>query len=116
MPVIERVFGVTVRVAVGPLTSDEFVARRDDRSYEATGSESEVVIDVTSRSYLLPVASVVIDGMETRPEAGWLVIDGEDVWEILPGVSGGSAVELVEATNDYRVNVSRRRGVNQCQG
>lgn len=108
-PALQRFFGVSVIVSIGTMATNEFTARWEERQFESTSNGFEAIAGFTYRQYLLPVASVVIDGEETRPDSGWLIHEGDEVWEVIAARDGGHAAELVHASNDWRVNTKQRR-------
>lgn len=108
-PILNETFGVTVCLACGPLVTEPFTARRSIKKYETSSGQSDVFVETTIRKYLLPVASVVIDGEEIEPQRGWLVIEGGSEFEVIPDGNGEHAAELDSTGFDWIVNAKLRK-------
>lgn len=107
MPTFEDLFGATVRLARGALLTAEFTARRGDREYTAMGQEFGLEVKVTMRDFLLPVASVVIDGDEIEPRTGDRIIEGSETFEILPPDNNTPSVEKPAGGHDWLCHTKR---------
>ncbi len=106
---MQSFFGVGVKFSRGPLTSDEFTARRGDKVHEAMGQEFGLHVAITIRDFVLPLASVVIDGDEIEPRKGDRIIevDTGEVFEIQPPDNNTPAVELQAGGYEYLVHTKR---------
>lgn len=104
-----RAFKTSVRISVGPLLSEAFDAIRDPAEGYLSGMEEGVVVDASVRVYQLPVDSVVVDGETIQPKRGYMIIENDEMWEILPRSNGEPAAQLDRLTNDWIVNTKRRR-------
>ena len=107
IPVFESFFGVAVRLARGPLLTAEFTARRSDVVHEAVGQDFGLEIRVIMRDFLLPVASVVIDGDEIEPRTGDRLMEGSEVFEVLPPDANTPSVERPAGGHDWLVHTKR---------
>lgn len=103
IPLMERFFGVTVTIARGMNVSDEFTARRNYVSQTGTNSETSS----QRRQYLLPVASVIIDGVTVEPKTGWRITEGDEVYEIQPPNDEKPSVEQPTGNNDWLCHTIR---------
>src|SRR5690606_28731777 len=83
-PALQGLFGVEVSLHRGHLFTEPFTARRNDREHSALGAEYGLEITVLMRDFLLPVASVVIDGDEVQPRTGDRICEGDEIFEIQP--------------------------------
>lgn len=106
-PILDRVFGVTVRFQAGVNVSEEFTARRSDRIYTAIGAEYGIEIKIEMRDFMLPVASVVIDGDEVEPRTCMRIIEGEEIFEIQPIDDKRPSVELLAGGYEWLVHTKR---------
>lgn len=107
IPAAERAFGVTVRFHQGVNVSEEFTARRHDRVFRAIGAEYGIEIKITMRDFILPVASVVIDGSEVKPRTGNRIIEGDEIFEIQPPDENTPSVELRTGGYEWLVHTKR---------
>ncbi len=109
VPASERAFGVSVTFSRGPLTSDSFTARRNDKTHEAMGQQFGLSIAVTMRDFILPLASVVIDGDQLKPRKGDRIteVDTGEIFEIHPPDNNTPAVELQAGGFEYLVHAKR---------
>lgn len=107
IPAAERAFGVTVTFARGVLTSEEFTARRNDRMHNAIGAEYGLEIRITMRDYILPAASVVVDGDEIEPRTGDRITEGDEIFEIQPPDANTPSVELQAGGYEWIVHTKR---------
>lgn len=107
IPAAERAFGVTVQFMRGVNVSDEFTARRNDRIHKAIGAEYGIEVKITMRAFILPVASVVIDGDQLEPRSGDRVKEGDEIFEIQPPDSNTPAVELQAGGYEWIVHTKR---------
>lgn len=106
IPAAGRAFGVTVRFAQAGKLSDEFTARRGERTSRVIGGQFGIAtgIEATLRSYILPAASLVINGKQVEPQKGNRIIEGDDVFEIHPPDDGTRAFELLPCGYEWLVN------------
>lgn len=100
--VLNEYHGVTVTLRRGPLTSDEMTARREMRKSPVLGQDLdgfgiEVATDV--RSYRLPRAACVLDGILLKPRTGDEVVEGDDVFTIGPPDDKTSAVRAIDGSD-----------------
>lgn len=107
IPAVERAFGVTIRFLRGVNVSEEFTARRNDRTYEAMGAEHGIKVGIGIRDFILPVDSVAIDGDEIEPRTGDRITEGDEVFEIQPPDSNTPSVELQAGGYEYLVHTKR---------
>lgn len=107
IPAAERAFGVTVRLSQGIHVTDEFTARRNDREYKAIDSGSGIEIRITMRVFILPAASVVIDGYQVEPETGNRIYEGDEIFEIQPPNENTPSVQLLSGGYEWAVNTKR---------
>jgi hypothetical protein len=107
VPSFEREFGVLVRFVRGVNVSDEFTARRNDRTYEAVGLDYGIKIKLTMRDFILPIASVVIDGDVIEPRTGDRITEGDEVFQIQPPDENTLSVELQAGGFDWLVHTKR---------
>lgn len=106
-PILERVFGVTIRFCRGVYVSEEFTARRSDRTYTAIGAEYGIEIKIEMRDFILPVASVAIDGDEVEPRTGDRIQEGDEVFEVQPIDEKRPSVELQAGGYEWLVHTKR---------
>lgn len=101
---IERLFGVVVCLARGPLRTAEFTARRDDFENVAMGQEIGLNYKIERRKYYLPVASIVMDDETAKPRAGDVVTEGALEWRIFFPDDSTPAVERTAGGHDWIVH------------
>lgn len=102
-----RAFGVMVNFVRGKLATDEFQARRGDREYTAVGQEYGIEVTILMRDFMLPVASLLIDGDAVEPRTGDRIIDNGETFEISPPDENRPSVELRPGSADYLVHTKR---------
>lgn len=107
LPRLQEWFGVTVRFARGVYVSGEFTCRRNDREYKAMGAEYGIEISITMRQFVLPVASVAIDGDLIEPRTGDRIMEGDEIFEIQPPDDVKPSVELQAGGFEYIVHAKR---------
>jgi hypothetical protein len=107
VPNFNRHFGVTVRFIQGINVSEEFTARRNDRVHKAIGAEYGIEIKITMRDFILPVASLVIDGSQVEPRTGNRISEGDEVFEIQPPDEKTPSVELQAGGYEWVVHTKR---------
>lgn len=107
IPALSRFFGATVRLVRGKLATAEFTARRGDREYTAVGHEYGIEVTILMRDFMLPVASVVIDGDTVEPRTGDRIIDDGETFEISPPDENRPSVELPPGSSDWLVHTKR---------
>ncbi len=107
IPAAERAFGVTVTFIRDIRTSEEFTARRADREYKAIGAEYGIEIRITMRDFVLPVASLLIDGDTIEPRTGDRIQEGTEVFEIQPPDEKTPSVELQAGGYEYIVHTKK---------
>lgn len=107
VPNFEREFGVTVRFFRGVNVSEEFTARRNDRTFKSLGAEYGIEVRITMRDFILPVASVAIDGDEIEPRTGDRIMEGDEVFEIQPPDNNTPSVELQAGGYEWLVHTKR---------
>lgn len=106
IPMLNREFGVSVVLTQSGQSTDAFTARRNDWHYQ--GQRDEIVVDVSMRSYILPVESLLIHGVAVIPRIGDRIVEGNDVFEIMP-TDQDEAVQLQSGGYEYIVHCKRRR-------
>lgn len=107
VPNFEREFGVTVRFVRGVNVSEEFTARRNDRTHKAMGAEYGIEVRIAMRDFILPVASVVVDGDAVEPRTGDQVKEGDEVFVIQPPDENTPSVELQAGGYEWIVHTKR---------
>lgn len=107
VPRFQSRFGVTVRFSRGVNVSEEFTARRNDRTFKAMGAEYGIETRITMRDFILPVASVAIDGDEIEPRTGDRITEGDEIFEIQPPDNDTPSVELQAGSFDWLVHTKR---------
>lgn len=93
VPMLNRTFGVLVTFIRGIYASAEFTVRRNDIEHKTIDGNG-IPISITMRDFVLPVASVVIDGDTVEPRTGDRIIEGTEVFEIQPPDENKLSVEL----------------------
>lgn len=107
VPILERLFGVSIRYQRGVNLSSAFTCRRADRIYTAIGAEYGIEIKITMRDFILPVASVVIDGDTLEPRTGDRITEGTEVFEIQPIDQNKPSVELQAGGYEWLVHTKK---------
>lgn len=107
IPASERAFGVTVTFTRGVNVSGGFTARRNDRIHKAIGAEYGIEIRITMRDYILPAASVVVDGDTVDPRTGDRITEGDEIFEIQPPDDNTPSVELQAGGYEWIVHTKR---------
>lgn len=107
VPQLQRQFGVTARFARGVYVSEEFTARRSDRIHNAIGAEYGIEIKITMRDFVLPVATLLIDGDSVEPRTGDRIIEGTEIFEIQPPDENRPSVELLAGEFEYLVHTKK---------
>lgn len=107
IPALSRFFGSTVRFIRGKLASDEFQARRGDREYTSIGHEYGIEVTILMRDFMLPIASVIIDGDRIEPRTGDRIIDNGETFEITPPDENRPSVELPPGSSDWLVHTKK---------
>lgn len=107
IPKLNRSFGVLIRFQRGINLSAEFTARRSSRNYTAIGAEYGIEIKITMRDFVLPVASVVIDGDTLEPRTGDRITEGDEVFEIQPIDQNKPSVELQSGGYEWLVHTKK---------
>jgi hypothetical protein len=107
VPAAQRAFGTLVCFCRGVYVSDEFTARRSDRIHSAIGAEFGIEVKVTMRDFVLPVASVLIDGDQIEPRTGDRIIEGDEVFEIQPPDDNTPSVELHAGLFEWLVHTKK---------
>jgi hypothetical protein len=93
VPRLQSEFGVAVKFIRGIYSSSEFTARRNDIEHRTIDGDG-IPISITMRAFVLPAASVVIDGDTVEPRTGDRIIEGTEVFEIQPPDENKLSVEL----------------------
>lgn len=89
----QRAFGVSITFIRGIYSSASITARRNDLEHKTIDGNG-IPISITMRDFVLPVASVVIDGDTVEPRTGDRILEGTDVFEIQPPDENKNSVEL----------------------
>lgn len=103
---LDREFGVTVIFIRGGLFTPEFTARRGDREHEAISPDG-MPIKIAMRDFVLPVASLLIDGDPIEPRTGDRIREGDELFEIQPPDQTKHSVELQAGGYEYVVHTKR---------
>jgi hypothetical protein len=93
VPMLNRTFGVSVTFIRGIYSSASITARRNDVEHKTIDGNG-IPISITMRDFVLPVASVVIDGDTVEPRTGDRILEGTEVFEIQPPDENKTSVEL----------------------
>jgi len=107
VPMLNRTFGVLVTFIRGVRSSSQFTARRGDRERQAIGAEWNIELSITMRDFLIPVASVVIDGDTLEPRTGDRIKEGDEVFEISPPDDSKPSVELQAGSYEWLCHTKR---------
>lgn len=107
VPMFQRTFGVVIRFCRGHYVSEEFTARRNDKEHVAIGAEYGIEIKITMRDFVLPVASVLIDGDSVQPRTGDRIIEDAEVFEIQPPSENTPSVELQAGGYEWIVHTKK---------
>jgi hypothetical protein len=107
VPMLNRTFGVSVTYIRGVLVSDEFTARRGNFEHRAIGAEYGIEIGITMRDFILPVASLVLDGNTITPRTGDRIQEGSDIFEIQPIDQNKQSVEPIAGGYEYLVHTKK---------
>ena len=106
MPMLETQFGVEVTYWAGYRSSETFTALGSDREYESIELESGLPVKIVARDWLIPAASIVIDGVQVTPKAGHRIMEGAEEYEVVP-IAGRPAVELQHGNYRYLLHSQR---------
>ncbi len=93
VPMLNRTFGVSVTFIRGIYSSAAFTCRRNDVEHKVIDQDG-IPVMITMRDFVIPVASVVIDGDTVEPRTGDRIIEGSEVFEIQPPDQNKKSVEL----------------------
>ena len=107
IPALQRFFGTTVFLSRGVLATEPFTARRGDREHTAIGQDFGIEIKITMRDFVLPVASLLIDGDPIEPRTGDRIVDGEETFEITPPDQSKPSVELPPGGTEWLVHTKK---------
>lgn len=107
VPQLQRTFGVLVRFLRGVYVSEEFTARRSDRTHTAIGAEYGIEIKITMRDFVLPVASLLIDGDAIEPRTGDRITEGDEIFEIQPPDEKTPSCELQAGGFEWIVHTKK---------
>jgi hypothetical protein len=107
VPMLQRTFGVLVRFLRGVYVSEEFTARRSDRIHTAIGAEYGIEIKITMRDFVLPVATLLIDGDTIEPRTGDRITEGDEVFEIQPPDEKTPSCELQAGGFEWIVHTKK---------
>ncbi|NNE62354.1 MAG: hypothetical protein HKN35_15790 [Woeseia sp.] len=99
VPVLEREHGVAVTLTKGTLVSASFTARRSPREYDARAEELALSVATQQRTYFLPIVDCVIASETVEPQAGWIITEGTETWQIHHPDDSTPAVS--ESSNNY---------------
>jgi hypothetical protein len=103
----DRAFGVLIRYCRGVYVSEEFTARRSDRTHTAIGAEYGIEIKITMRDFVLPVSTLLIDGDTIEPRTGDRIIEGDEVFEIQPPDEKTPSCELQAGAFEWVVHTKK---------
>ena len=106
VPMLNRTFGVSVTFIRGIYSSASITARRNDIEHK-TIDGSGIPISITMRDFVLPVASVVIDGDTVEPRTGDRILEGTEVFEIQPPDENKLSVELQAGGYEWLCHTKR---------
>lgn len=104
IPKFARAFGVSVQFHRGSDLSAAFTARRNDREYVAIGAEYGIEVRITMRDFMLPVASLIVNGTSVTPRTGDRIVEGSEIFEIQPIDQNRPSVELQTGSYEYLVH------------
>lgn len=80
---LDEIFGASVVLSRGGVTSDTFTATWDLQEYELVNGGGNVTV-FQSRDYLVPKSGVLIAGNAITPRPGDRIIDAGVAYEVLP--------------------------------
>jgi hypothetical protein len=106
MPMLETQFGVEVTYWAGYRSTETLTALVTDKEYESIELESGLPVKLVARDWLIPAASIVIDGEVVTPKAGHRIIEGDEEYEVVP-IAGRPAVELQHGNYRYLLHSQR---------
>lgn len=106
-PVAMRAFGVLVVLSRGVMSTAEFTARRNDKVYKAIGAEYGIEVEILMRDFVIPLASLVIEGDVIAPRTGDRITEGLESFEISPPDNNTPAVQLIEGGYEWLVHTKR---------
>jgi hypothetical protein len=98
-PLHDQQTGVAVRFRRGMATSESFTARRS----EEVERDPSLDIDVTVRKYMLPIDKVLINSVQVEPRTGDEILEGDNVFEILPSDGGPPSVTKTIGNFDWQI-------------
>ena len=109
IPLVNRLFGVKVRLTGDGGTSDNFTARRDDTTAAAMG-----VGRATATIWMLPQCKCDIGGGRVKPKAGFRITELDDqtgavadTWEIYAPDASTPPVEPDHHDHDWICHARR---------
>ena len=107
-PVMDAVFGVSIKLHRGATASVAFVATYSTREVEVA-EEGGAVTVVTHRGWLLQAADCVISGSPVVPRRGDRIAEQQsgETWEITPPDNTNQAVELQDGNYAWLANCQR---------
>jgi len=109
VPALQREFSVLVRFSRGAVVSDQFRVRRSEVDHAAQNDDYNVSTGMRLRTYVMPVQFVAVDGVPVEPKTGDRLIEGRDVWEILPSDETTQAVQLQAGGYEWIVTTKKVR-------
>jgi hypothetical protein len=109
IPAANRGFGVSVTLSRGALTTAEFTARRNDKHHTSMGAKYGLDISVVMRDFILPVESIVIDGIAVEPKRLDIVreVETAEAFEVLQPDDNTPAVELLPGGYEWLVHTKK---------
>jgi hypothetical protein len=107
IPSLNRVFGVSVSLERGSVTTDQFTARRSDRKHMAIDADTGLVVAIEMRDFMFAVAAVVIGNETVEPRTGDRIIEGDEVFEIQPPDDKTKSVGLQRGGYEWIVHTKK---------
>jgi len=104
---LNREFGVLVFLSRGAMSTVEFTARRNDKVYKAIGAEYGIEVEILMRDFIIPLASLVIEGDVVTPRTGDRITEGLESFEISPPDNNTPSVKLIEGGYEWLVHTKR---------
>jgi hypothetical protein len=109
IPAANRGFGVEVTLSRGVQTSEPFTARRNEKTHKSEGGKYGLDINVVMRDWILPVASVVVDGSQIEPRRLDVILEiaTSERFEVLQPDENTPAVELMPGGYEWLVHTKK---------
>jgi len=104
----QRAFGVEIYLQRGDVQTGLITARRPPNDYSVIGQEIGLAQDVVDREWIIAVADYAFGGTAKKPLRGDRIVEGEEVFEIMPD-DIGPAAELMSGGVEWKVRTKQVR-------